>query len=180
MRPSPHDALNRWLAAERDDPPQGGEVAETALLELFESLPLIAPPAGFADRVLARVVVGRRDPFASPWVRMVLAAALLATSLGVLWLPSALQAAGALVQAWSVSDLVQGGVQALVEGVRGLASVLQVWDLLLTIVHAIAKPLTLPQVTAVLLGCLVASALAFRFLRDQISGERNWTYVDSN
>jgi hypothetical protein len=185
MRPSPHDALTRWLAAERDDHPEAEPAAETALLELFATLPLVAPPAGFADRVLARAAlavpggIARRDPFASRWARLVLAAALLATSLGVLWLPSTLRAARALVQIWSVNDLVQSGVQALVDAVHGLASVLRVWDLVLTIVRAIAQPLTLPQVMAVLLGCLVASALAFRYLRDQISGERNWTYVDS-
>jgi len=179
MRPSPHDALVRWLAAEREDHPQAEETAETALLELFESLPLVAPPAGFADRVLFRAGIDRRDPFASLWARLVLAAALLATSLGVLWLPATLRAARALLPTWSLSDVVQSGVRALVEGVEGLASVLQVWNLLLTIVRAVAQPLAVPQVMAILLGCLIASALAFRFLRDQISGERNWTHVDS-
>lgn len=178
MRPSPHDALVRWLAAERDDRPEAEQAAETALLELFEAVPLMAPPAGFAERVLARAGVVRRDPFASRWVRLLLAAALLAISLGVLWLPATLRAARAVVEIWSLGDLVEGGVRALVEGAQGLASVLRFWDLLLTIARAIAQPLTMPQVMAVLLGCLIASALAFRHLRDQISGERNWTHVD--
>ena len=182
MRPSPHDSLARWLAAERDDRPEAEPAAERALLELFATLPLIAPPAGFADRVLARAGLAetaRRDPFASRWARLALAAALLATSLGALALPGTLGAARALVKLLSFGDLVQGGVQALVEGVHGLASVLRVWDLLLTVVRAIAQPLALPQVMAILLGCLLASALAFRGLRDQISSERNWTHVDS-
>jgi hypothetical protein len=174
MRPSHHDALNRWLIAERDDRP---EAAEAALFELFEALPLIAPPAGFADRVLVRAGV-RRDPFASRWARLALALGLLATSLGVLGLPATLRAVRAVAGMWSFSDLVQGGVQALTDAVHWLTSVLRLWDLLLTIGRALAQPLAMPQVTAILLACLLASALALRFLRDQITGERNWTYVD--
>jgi hypothetical protein len=73
---------------------------------------------------------------------------------------------------------VQGAVQTLIDAAHGLASVLRLWDLLLTIGRALTQPLTLPQVTAVLMACLLASSLAFRFLRDQITGERNLTYVD--
>ena len=54
MRPHPQDiqdALNRWLAAEQLD---SSEEADGALRELFEALPLLAPAAGFADRVFAR------------------------------------------------------------------------------------------------------------------------------
>ena len=174
MRPSHQKALDRWLAAERGDRP---EEAEAALFELFAALPLIAPPAGFADRVLARagVQAARRDLFASRWVRLVLALCLTATGLGALWLPPTLRVLAGL---WSLSDLVQGGVQALSEAAQWLGSALRLWDLLLTLGRALTQPLTMPQVTAVLVVCLLASSLAFRFLRDQISGERNWTYVD--
>lgn len=174
MRRSHQNALDRWLAAERDD---RVEEAEAELFEVFESLPLIAPPAGFAGRVLERagIQAARRDLFASRGVRLVLALSLVATGLGALWLPPVLRL---LAGIWSFGDLVRGWVQALVEASQVLASALRLWDLLLTIGRALTQPLTLPQVTAVLVVCLLASSLAFRFLRDQITGERNWTYVD--
>ena len=174
MRPSPQNALDRWLAAERGDRP--GE-AESALFELFAAQPLVAPPAGFADRVLVRagLQAARRDFFASRGVRLVLALCLAATGLGTLWLPPTLRALAGL---WSLSDLVRGGVQALSDATRWLASALRLWELLLTIGRALTQPLTLPQVTAILVICLLASSLGFRFLRDQITGERKWTYVD--
>jgi hypothetical protein len=50
-RTLPPDALSRWLAAERSG---ASEDAEEALAELLGELPRPAPPAGFADRVLAR------------------------------------------------------------------------------------------------------------------------------
>jgi hypothetical protein len=174
MRPSHQNALDRWLAAERSDRP---EAAETALFALFEALPLVAPPAGFADRVLVRagIKAARRDLFASRVARLVLALCLVATSLGALWLPPTLRVLAGL---WSFGDLVQGGVQTLIGATQWLASVLRLWDLLLSIGRALTQPLTLPQVTAALVVCLLASSLGFRFLRDQITGERNWTYVD--
>ncbi len=174
MRRSHQNALDRWLAAERDD---RVEEAEAALFEVFEALPLIAPPAGFAGRVLARagIQAARRDVFASRGVRLVLALCLVATGLGALWLPPVLRLLAGL---WTFGGLVRGWVMALVEASQVLASTLRLWDLLLTIGRAITQPLTLPQVTAVLVVCLLASSLAFRFLRDQITGERNWTYVD--
>lgn len=174
MRRSHHKALDRWLAAERSDRP---DAAEAALFELFEALPLIAPPAGFADRVLARagIQAARRDLFASRGVRLVLALCLTAIGLGALWLPPTLWT---LAGIFSLSDLLAAWVQALTEAVRWLGSALRLWDLLLTVGRALTQPLTMPQVTAVLVACLLASSLAFRFLRDQISGERNWTYVD--
>jgi hypothetical protein len=174
MRPSHHQALNRWLAAERDDRP---EEAEAALFELFEALPLIAPPAGFADRVLARSGLqgARPDPFASRGLRLVLALCLAATSLGVLWLPPVLRVVAGI---WSLGDLVRGGAQALIDAAQWLGSAFRLWDLALTIGRTLTQPLTLPPVTAALVVCLLASSLAFRFLRDQITGERNWTHVD--
>jgi hypothetical protein len=174
MRRSHHKALDRWLAAEREDHP---EAAEAALFELFEALPLIAPPAGFADRVLVRAGLraAKRDLFASRGMRVVLALCLIATALGALWLPPTLRL---LAGVWSFGGMVRGGIQALIEGTQWLGSAFRVWDLLYTIGRALTEPLMLPQVTAVLLACLLASSLALRFLRDQISGERNWTYVD--
>ena len=174
MRQSRHDALERWLEAERED---RSDAAEAALLELFESLPLTAPPAGFADRVLARagLVEVRQDLFAWRPLRVVLALCLLATGLGALWLPPVL---GFLAGLWSVGGVVRGALRVMTDAASWLVKALRLWDFLLMVGHALARPLAEPQVMAILLGCLLASGLAFRFLRDQITGERNWTYVD--
>jgi hypothetical protein len=174
MRTSHQHSLDRWLAAERGGRP---EEAEAALHELFEALPLIAPPAGFADRVLIRAGLGaaRRDFFASRAVRLVLALCLAATGFGALWLPPTLRVLAGL---WSLSGTLRAGVQALIDVTQWLASVLRLGELLLTVGRALTQPLTLPQVTALLVICLLASSLGFRLLRDQITGERNWTHVN--
>src|SRR5215210_4565932 len=175
MRPSHPHALDRWLTAERYDRP---DEADAALLELFESLPLIAPPAGFADRVLVRAGIqsaARRDLFAGWGARLAVALCLVAVGLGALWLPPVLQV---LAGFWSFGGLVQAGVRTLIDASQWLAAALRVGDLVLTIGRALTRPLTMPQVTAGLVVCLLLSSLAFRFLRDQITGERNWTHVD--
>src|SRR5262245_65998595 len=102
MRTSHQNALDRWLAAERGD--RAAE-AEGALRELFEALPLIAPPAGFADRVLVRagLAAARRDFFASRAVRLVLVLCLAATGFGALWLPPTLRALAGL---WSFGGML--------------------------------------------------------------------------
>jgi hypothetical protein len=184
MRPLDTEALDRWLAAERDGRDDGDGVADGALRELFAALPLAAPPAGFADRVMVRVSLpapamaapsrARRDVFAWRPLRAVLALCVLATGFGALWLPQALRAVAGL---WSFSGAVEGGTRLLIDGAGWLAALLRTWDFLLTLERALTQPLAAPQVTALLLGALLASSLAFRFLRDQITGER-WTHVD--
>ena len=105
MRHLQQDALNRWLAAERDG--RDGE-AEAALLELFEALPMAAPAAGFADRVLLRAGLQTAavpaDLFAWRPLRIVLGLALAATGFGVLWLPPLLHF---LIGMWSVGGAVK-------------------------------------------------------------------------
>lgn len=180
MRPNPHDALDRWLAAERDDRP---EAADAALFELLEALPLVAPPAGFADRVLVRAgiaaapaaVRAKWDLFAWRPARLLLGFCLVAVAFSVLWLPPVVEL---MARIWSFSDLVQVGVSALTGLTHGLASVLRLWDLLVTLGGVITEPLKEPRMMLILMGCLALSSLAFRFLRDQVSGERNLTYVD--
>lgn len=175
MRPSHHHALDRWLKAERDERP---EEAGEALFELFEALPLIAPPAGFADRVLARAGIQaavKRDLFASLGARLVVALCLVALGLGTFWLPPVLRYLAGL---WSFGGLVQAGVRTLTVVTEWLASAIRVGDPLWSLAGALIQVLTMPQVMAGLLACLLVSSLAFRFLRDQITGERNWTYVD--
>jgi len=108
-------------------------------------------------------------------LRIVLGLALAATGFGVLWLPPLLHF---LVGLWSVGGAIQGGIRVLADAGQWLATILRIWDFLVTIVHDLAQPFAVPQVMAVLVLSLLASSLAFRYLRDQITGERNWTYVD--
>src|SRR6478672_4983633 len=131
MRRLEPDALERWLAAERED---RDEAAEGALAELFTALPLAAPPAGFADRVMARVslpgaavAAQPRDVFAWRPLRAVLALCVIATGLGALWLPQALRAVAGL---WSLSGAVAGGMRLLVDAGGWLAALLRTWDFL--------------------------------------------------
>jgi len=174
MRPKSQDALNRWLAAERDDRP---DAADAALREMFEALPLLAPAAGFADRVLARTGLqpAKRDVFASLGLRLVLAASLIALSLGAIWLPPALRALGGI---FSLSGVVGFGVRGVAEVSRGLASVLSLGEWLFSLGQALSGLLLEPRGLAALATCLLVSGLAFRFLRAHISGERSFSYVD--
>lgn len=174
MRPSPHDSLNRWLAAERDDRP---DEAEAALFELFETLPLMAPPVGFADRVLARAgfVAAPVSVFESLWVRAVIALCLLATGFSLLWLPATVKV---LAGAWSLGNPVELATRLLMDWSVWVVTVLRLGDWLFTLGEALAKPLVTPEVAAVLAGCLLVASLAFRLLRDLMTNERSWTYVD--
>ena len=177
MRPSSHDAhdaLNRWLAAERES---RSEEADAALRETFAALPPLAPAAGFADRVLARAGLQpeTRDVFASRALRLLLVLSLIAVSLGAIWLPPTLRA---LARLWTLSGVVRLGARALAEGSRGLATALSLGEWLFSLGRALSAPLMTPQVMAALTAGLLVSGLAFRFLRDQLTGERSLSYVD--
>lgn len=176
MDPSHHDALSRWLAAERSD--QSDE-ADEALLELFEALPLLDPSPGFASRVLLAAGLPRAVAvpglFARRWVQALVALCLAATGLSVLWLPQTLRA---LAGTWSVGGFVKAGVDLLADAGVWLASALRLGEWLFALGRALALPLATPQVAAALAGCLLVSILAFRFLHELISRERSWTYVD--
>jgi hypothetical protein len=166
MRHTPQDALDRWLAAERDD---RADESEAALLELFAALPLAAPPAGFADRVLLRAGLQtaeqRHDLFAWLPLRIALALCLVAAGFGALWLPPVLRSLAGFL---SVSSLVMGAARATGEAAHWMMSALRVWDLLLTVGRALSQPLAQPPVMALLIAALLASSLAFRYLRDHV------------
>lgn len=182
MRSSHHDPLSRWLDAERDD---RAEDAEAALLELFAAVPRLAPPAGFADRVLLRaglVAPAVAAPawssrlFAARWVRALLALCPLAIGVSMFWLPQLLRALGGL---WGLGDLVQIGTGSVVEGARWLGSLFNFWELFLTIARALATPLATTPGLGVVVVCLLVSLVAFRFLRDLITRDRSWIHVES-
>jgi hypothetical protein len=117
----------------------------------------------------------KRDVFASLGLRLALAACLVALSLGAIWLPPVLRTLAGL---WSLSGVVGLGVRGVADASRGLALLLRLGEWLFSLGRALSEPLLAPQAMAALTVCLLVSGLAFRFLRDHISGERSYSYVD--
>jgi hypothetical protein len=180
MRPSDDEILDRWLAAERDG--RDGD-AEAALTALFEALPALAPPAGFADRVLARAglapVPARWNLFASPWFRALVTLSLLVTGLALPWLSEILRSLASLTSLlWGPGDVVRLGTGALIAASQGLVAALALWDWLLGIGRALAAPFATPAMALVMIGCLLVSLVAFHFLRNLITRDRSWIHVE--
>src|SRR4028118_2063289 len=104
-RPAGRELLNRWLTAEHEGQ---DDAAEAELFALFEALPPLAPPAGFADRVLARAGLvaiptpvpaqvatpARWNPFAARWLQVAMALCLLITGASLPWLTGMLRSLG--------------------------------------------------------------------------------------
>jgi hypothetical protein len=176
------DALARWLAAEqqgRDDE------AEMALLELFEALPERAPESGFADRVMARwstegALAAPVDELAPVpvWMRWLLGGVLLALGSLPFWGPVVFAVVAALGSALGLPDLLQTGVRGLSSAGQGLTSLVGLWKALATAIQAVVPPLASPRVAGAVLACLAVSAISFRFLREILSRDRSWAYVD--
>ena len=186
MRPplptDPTDPITRWLDAERDD--RTGD-AEALLLELFQSLPPLAPSAGFADRVLRRIEPASAPVpvqswlgwlFGSPGFRLVLASCLLAAGISLLWLPQALTALAGMV---TVGDMVQIGVASVVDLGRWLGVAARLGEWFLTVLGALGVSLTSPAALKVTVACLAISGISVAFLRELIR-DRSLRYVDSN
>ncbi|HWM92200.1 MAG TPA: hypothetical protein VN493_15655 [Thermoanaerobaculia bacterium] len=188
-RPESTDPVTRWLDAERDGRVDDA-MAEAVLLELFESLPPLAPSAGFADRVLQRIALPpspipvpvpvQQSPLASlfrlRWFRLAVASCLLATGISLLWLPQTLAALAGIV---TVGDMVQLGVASMVDLGRWLGVVVRVGEWFLTVGRALAVSMASPAVIEITVGCLAISGLSFVVLRDLMTRDRSWSYVDS-
>ncbi len=184
MRPSDDEILHRWLAAERDG--RDGD-AEAALSALFEALPPLAPPAGFADRVLVRAALApipapvpvRRYVLASPWFRALVSLSLLATGLALPWLSEILRSLASLTSLlWSPGDVVRLGTGALIAISQSLVAALALWDWLLGIGRALAAPFATPAMALIAVACLLVSLVAFHFLRNLITRDRSWIHVE--
>ncbi|MFL6200969.1 MAG: hypothetical protein ACJ76J_17485 [Thermoanaerobaculia bacterium] len=181
----PDTALARWLQAERDADDAG---AEAAFLELFESLPRLAPSPGFADRVLLQVAqpavsaipVPARSwlgwLFRSPGFRLVLASGLIAACIALLWLPQAVMTLARMV---SVGDVLELGTASLVDFGRWMGIAMRVGEWFLTVLGALAVSLASPAALKVTVGCLAISGISFVFLRELMTRDRSLRYVDS-
>jgi hypothetical protein len=190
----PVDALGRWLAAERSG---FADDAEGALAELLEELPRPAPPAGFADRVLARtghpeaaIAAAPASPARLPaWLRprrrrlggwrltasLGAAAAFAAALLALFWLPAAVRA---VLGAASVSALLEAGIGAIVALGQGLAGMVVLGNKIVLLGRAVAEPLATPPVAALAVAGLLVSIVALRCLYDLIQRDRRWVDAD--
>lgn len=193
-RPEPHDPLTRWLQAEREADDAGALAAETALREMFESLPRLAPSAGFADRVLlqiAQTAVPAAVPaipvpvrqnwlvwlFRSPGFRLSLASGLLAACISMFWLPRLVMT---LLGMATMNDLLELGVASLVDLSQWLGLASRVGEWFLTVLGALAVSLTSPAALKVTAGCLATSGISFVFLRELMTRDRSLRYVAFN
>jgi len=183
MRPSDDEILSRWLAAERDG---RDDEAEAALFALVEMLPPLAPPSGFADRVLARVALAPIPApvqwawIASPWFRALVALSLVVTGAALPWLSGILRSLASSVSVlWSPGDVVRLGTGALIAISQSLVAALALWDWLLGIGRALAAPFATPAMALIAIGCLLVSLVAFHFLRNLITRDRSWIHVES-
>lgn len=183
-RPQSRDPLTRWLEAEREMDDARDEIAEAALLELFESLPPLAPSAGFADRVLRQIAQPAIAPvrqswlgwlFRSPGFRLVLASGLVAACVALLWLPQAMMALARMV---SVGDVLELGTASLVDFGRWMGIATRVGEWFLTVLGALAVSLASPAALKVTVGCLATSGISIVFLRELMTRDRSLSYVD--
>jgi hypothetical protein len=157
------------------------------LLELFELLPTLSPPAGFAGRVLRRIALEETVPAQSTWpvvlsrlvrfrvFRVSVAFGVMATALSLLWLPELLLILGRLV---SLSDLMSLGAASMVDLGRWLTVAARIGEWLLTLGGALAVSLTSPAAVKVTAACLAISGVSFVALRDLMTRNRSWRYVD--
>jgi hypothetical protein len=157
------------------------------LLELFELLPVLSPPAGFADRVLRRIALEEAVP-AQPTrsgvlsrlvrarvFRVSVAFGVMATALSLLWLPELLLVLGRLV---SLGDLMDLGAASMVDLGRWLTVAARIGEWLLTLGKALAVSLTSPEAVKVTAACLAISGVSFLALRDLMTRNRSWRHVD--
>ena len=186
MQTRRHDPLTRWLDAERND---HEDDAEAALMELFELLPPVAPRPGFSDRVLQRIgsapAISAMPAMPAPGrfgrlvrsrsLQVAVALSLVATGASLFWLPQILAVVARIL---TVSDVLGLTAATAVDLGRWLNVVARVGEWLFTVGGALAVSLTSPAALTVTTACLAISGVSFVFLRDLMTRDRSWSYVD--
>ncbi len=163
MRDSHNDPrLTRWLQAEaRGEEATAEKTADAALSQLFATLPRTAVPAGFADRIMARVAAGELAERAywpleraALWLLAVCAAAI---SLLPRWLPG-------LLDRLNPETWIDGLATLFVRAAHAVAALAQLWEALAGIARWIALAAGSPQVLAAVALCALLAATAGRLL----------------
>ncbi len=168
------DLHRAWRTAERRDD-EGA--ADAAFAALFADLPLEAPPAGFAARVLLRVrTQAGLGAAASRASRARLAAAMLALmSLGTLSLASVVVKS---LPRFDFGAGVRAFTRLLTITWEWIASGLAFWDRLADWSTLVAHLVGMPAVAASLLASALAAAGAFVLLRRLLAEQGNLTYAE--
>jgi F0F1-type ATP synthase membrane subunit c/vacuolar-type H+-ATPase subunit K len=166
MSRNPHTELERWLAAEAagDD-----FAAEEAFGAMFAAMPRLAPPPGFAERVI--MAVDREpDTGRATWLwKAALAAAVslagLATGLLPLlrWIPIRLP---------DVGDVVAAAARGLAWLDQWLRTAFDIWGTLARVGGAIGAAAQTPEIATAMMGSALVSALALYSLHHLLVYER--------
>jgi hypothetical protein len=177
-RPDPR--LERWLAAEAagrlDD-------AEAALAALFAAVPRLAPPPGFAERVVLAVApLSPAHPTRSTLgFRLAVAACLALVALAAPSVAGLAGLAGGWLAELSVAGLLAGATAALVAAAGGVADVVAgagaVWQDLARVGGWAAAAAATPVVATALAAGLATAVVAFRLLAGLFAHERSWSHV---
>lgn len=171
-------ALERWIDAERE----GRESeAEEALGQLFSRLPRAAPPADFADRVLARVDIAAAAPGAppaapsrfrpGPFQIAVAACLMVAASVASLLAEMLAAASGRLGMPAILRGLVEGFVEGAEAAGRLVLELMSFGDELAAVGRALGEALVSAEGLAVLATLAVISALGLRLLYALVTGD---------
>lgn len=166
MNRNPHTDLERWLAAEA----AGDDLAaEEAFGAVFASMPRLAPPPGFTERV---IMAFDREPDTgrATWLwKAALAAAValagLATGLLPLvrWIPIRLP---------SVGDVFAAAARGLAWLEQWLRTAIDIWGTLARIGGAIGAAAQTPEIATAMMGSALISAAALYSLHHLLVYER--------
>lgn len=167
------DVFSSWWAAERAG--RDGD-AERALARLFCALPVPAPAADFAGRVLARAglqVVAASYPW---WGRAAVAACLLTAGLATAFvLPLVLGLTRLVAPGEAVATLVAGFVAVA----SRIDEALALWQSLAAVADTVALVATAPPVVLALLTLAALSAFTFRGLSELLTARRSPEHVQA-
>jgi len=145
-------------------------VAEEALFEVFQSLPLAAPSESFAARVLERAGVTSAQPtrWTRTW-RTALAASLVLAGLAAAFLPEMVMR---LVGPMVLIRPLEWAAAMFVGVVHQLATALDVWSNFVAVGHGVRLAFSTPPLFAAVVAGLVLSAIAVRVLYGLMVADR--------
>lgn len=187
MRRRGEKMLDRWLAAEAaarsaGEAAEASEAAEAALVSLFAVLPRPVPPAGFAERVVARAGVvatrslGLHTLLVSRPFKGLVAACLLVAGSSLLALSGLVVT---LVERIRLADALRLVTDRLVALAEWLQDGVVFWETLARLAGAFRAAAATPEGAGALAAALAVSVLAFRLLQELIARDRSWSHVEA-
>jgi hypothetical protein len=107
--------------------------------------------------------------------RFAVAFGVVITALSLLWIPELLLVLGRLV---NLGDVMGLGAASVVDLGRWLTLVARIGEWFLTVGKAFAVSLMSPAAVKVTAACLAISGISIVVLRDLMTRNRSWSYVD--